>query len=142
MKEITKKYTNGEVTVVWKPSICIHSTVCFTGLPKVFDPKSRPWVNIGAAETERIIAQVKLCPSGALSFYLNSKSGEPDLKTGPENLVEISSNGPLLVYGTISVKNIDGKEEKKSGVTAFCRCGGSKNKPYCDGTHKENGFYG
>ena len=74
MKEITKKYTNGEVTIVWKPTVCTHSTICWklaTGLPKVFNPMERPWIKPENADTERIIEQVKKCPSGALSFYLN-----------------------------------------------------------------------
>ena len=140
MKEITKKYTNGEVTVVWKPGTCIHSAICFNGLPQVFDPTTRPWINIGAADTERIINQVKQCPSGALSFYRNE---ENSIRTDTAaTIAEASLNGPLLVYGNIAVKKSDGTEEKKNDVTAFCRCGGSANKPYCDGTHKKNGFKG
>jgi uncharacterized Fe-S cluster protein YjdI len=78
-KNSTKTYTNGEVTVVWKPGICIHSTVCWktaTGLPEVFDPRKRPWVNIEGATTIRIVNQVKKCPSGALSFFYNSTRQE------------------------------------------------------------------
>ena len=142
MKKITKKYTNGEVTVVWKPNICIHSAICFNGLPQVFDPTSRPWINIGAANTERIVNQVKQCPSGALSHHMNSEHQTSDLKVDTGNIVEVSTNGPLLVYGNILVKENGGKEEKKENLTAFCRCGGSNNKPYCDGTHKINGFKG
>ncbi|HEV7620162.1 MAG TPA: (4Fe-4S)-binding protein [Flavisolibacter sp.] len=71
MPKDTLNYTNGEVTVVWQPKLCIHSAKCFHGLPDVFDPKKKPWVNIAGAGTLQIIEQVKLCPSGALSFYLN-----------------------------------------------------------------------
>jgi len=74
MKDITKKYSNGEVTIVWKPAICQHSTICWkmaTGLPQVFNPLEKPWIKPGAAGTERIIEQVKKCPSGALSFFMN-----------------------------------------------------------------------
>ncbi len=67
-KKITKKYSNGEVTVIWRPHLCIHSTICFNGLPEVFRPRERPWVRIERASTKRIIEQVKQCPSGALSF--------------------------------------------------------------------------
>ena len=70
MDEIIKKYTNGEVTVIWQPSKCIHSTICLNGLPQVFDPQKRPWVNIKGAETSKIIEQVKECPSGALTYEL------------------------------------------------------------------------
>ncbi len=67
----TVQYTNGEVTVVWKPHVCKHSTHCFRELPAVFDPKKRPWVNIHGATSQQIIEQVKKCPSGALSFFMN-----------------------------------------------------------------------
>ncbi len=67
----TKKYSNGEVTVVWKPAICQHTGICFMGLPQVFDPSRRPWVAIDGASTEEIVAQVGRCPSGALSYFMN-----------------------------------------------------------------------
>jgi uncharacterized Fe-S cluster protein YjdI len=67
----TKKYTNGEVTVIWKPAFCQHSKICWTGLIDVFDPRKKPWINMDGADTERIIEQVKMCPSGALSYYMN-----------------------------------------------------------------------
>lgn len=49
-----KQYTNGEITVVWKPDVCIHSTICFKGLPDVFKPKERPWVKIEGAQTRKL----------------------------------------------------------------------------------------
>lgn len=63
-----KKYSNGVITVLWEPDKCIHSAICFRGLPQVFDPRKRPWVDISGAEDERIIDQVNKCPSGALSI--------------------------------------------------------------------------
>lgn len=63
-----RSYDNGEIRVIWRPSLCIHSRVCFRGLPAVFDPRRRPWVAIDAAPSDRIIAQVDGCPSGALSW--------------------------------------------------------------------------
>jgi uncharacterized Fe-S cluster protein YjdI len=83
-KNLTKTYTNGKITVVWKPGACIHSTICWkeaTGLPEVFDPRERPWIRIDAASTERIAEQVRKCPSGALSFYYNDYN-EGDEKGG------------------------------------------------------------
>ncbi|MCK5034181.1 MAG: (4Fe-4S)-binding protein [Calditrichia bacterium] len=71
MKNIIKKYSNGEITVVWEPAKCIHSTICFKGLPGVFDPRKKPWVNIEGADTEKIVDQVKACPSEALSYFQN-----------------------------------------------------------------------
>lgn len=81
MKDITKHYSNGEVTIVWKPSICFHSTICWkaaTGLPEVFHPQHLPWITPEFADTETIIAQVKKCPSGALSFVMNADLEKQD----------------------------------------------------------------
>jgi uncharacterized Fe-S cluster protein YjdI len=72
-QEITKQYTNGEVTITWKPQVCRHSSNCFHGLPKVFDPGRRPWIDPKASTTREIIDQVKKCPSGALSTVMNSE---------------------------------------------------------------------
>jgi uncharacterized Fe-S cluster protein YjdI len=77
MKDITKKYTNGEITIVWKPNMCIHSTMCWkevTGLREVFNPMEKPWIKPEGASTKRIVDQIKQCPSGALSFYYNNEA--------------------------------------------------------------------
>jgi len=140
MKDITKKYTNGEVTIIWKPGECIHSGICFRGLGEVFDPHKRPWITPEGSTSERIIGQVKKCPSGALSYYLNRDAGDEALKIEAETIVETMPNGPLMVYGNVSVKDSSGSITRKNNVTAFCRCGSSQNKPYCDGTHKKIGF--
>jgi uncharacterized Fe-S cluster protein YjdI len=68
VKDITKTYSNGDVTIVWKPSQCIHSAICFKGLGEVFDPRKRPWITLENSTPEKIIDQVKKCPSGALSL--------------------------------------------------------------------------
>lgn len=64
----TREYSNGEITIVWEPKVCAHSGICARGLPAVFDPKRRPWIDPLAASTEELIAQVDRCPSGALSY--------------------------------------------------------------------------
>ncbi|MDB5282242.1 MAG: (4Fe-4S)-binding protein [Bacteroidota bacterium] len=71
-KNLTKEYSNGEVTIVWKNALCQHSGNCVRGLPGVFNSKTNPWINAQGASTEQIIEQVKKCPSGALSFYMNA----------------------------------------------------------------------
>jgi uncharacterized Fe-S cluster protein YjdI len=73
MKSITKKYTNGEITIIWKPDVCIHSAICFKGMAHVFDPRRRPWITPDAATTNEIIEQVKKCPSQALTFVMNDE---------------------------------------------------------------------
>jgi len=69
----THHYSNTELTVTWKPDLCIHSGICFKGLPGVFDPRRKPWIDLGKAETEKIIGQVNKCPSGALSIETDQK---------------------------------------------------------------------
>ena len=143
MKEITKHYSNGEVTIVWQPALCIHSKKCWNGLPEVFDPKVRPWINAEAASTDAIMSQVNQCPSGALSYFMNNEvPKEPGVAATVENIVEVSANGPLLIYGNITIKDAEGNETRKHKVTALCRCGASGNKPYCDGSHKKINFTG
>lgn len=63
-----KEYSNGDVTIVWKPKLCIHSEVCVKTLPKVYNPKERTWIKPENATTEELISQVAKCPSGALSI--------------------------------------------------------------------------
>ena len=67
------KYSNGEVTIVWQPHLCIHSGNCTRGLPEVFKPGEKPWITPEGATTEKIIEQVKKCPSGALSYFMNDE---------------------------------------------------------------------
>lgn len=73
-KEIVKHYSNGELTVVWKPALCIHSGVCVRTLPKVYNTQERPWIKPENATTEELKTQIDRCPSGALSYFTN----EPD----------------------------------------------------------------
>ncbi|HEV7781903.1 MAG TPA: (4Fe-4S)-binding protein [Chitinophagaceae bacterium] len=147
MGKDTLKYTNDEVTIVWKPKTWIHSTICWKGLTEVFNPKERPWIKMGGASTERIIEQVRQCPSGALSYYLNAEAPvmSPD-KVVAESAhimkIEVSANGPYLIKTECLIVHSDGKEETKTGTVALCRCGASANKPYCDGTHRKIGFEG
>jgi uncharacterized Fe-S cluster protein YjdI len=72
-KENVKEYTNGKITVVWKPSKCIHAGVCVKTLPEVYHPKAKPWIKPEKATTEQLKSQIMKCPSGALSFYINDK---------------------------------------------------------------------
>jgi uncharacterized Fe-S cluster protein YjdI len=144
MRDITKKYSNGEITIVWKPQMCIHSTICWkatTGLPDVFNPAEHPWIKPENASTAELVAQVSKCPSGALTYVVNEAVTQVTDVEG-DTIIETAPNGPLLVYGNITIKNKNGQEEKRHKVTAFCRCGASSNKPYCDGTHIKIGFEG
>lgn len=140
-REIIKEYSNGELTVVWKPKRCIHAAICVNTLPKVYDPNKKPWIEPENASIDELKSQIDKCPSGALTYYIKGES--ENIKDMSSNTrVEVMANGPLLVHGTLEVKDAGGKTESKSGVTALCRCGASDNKPYCDGAHKKIDFTG
>lgn len=142
----TKKYSNGEVTIVWKPGVCIHSAICVKGLPGVFNAQRQPWIDMSQAETNAIIEQVKKCPSGALSYFLNKEVPAEADKIVAEAAsilkVEVAPNGPYLIKTECLIVHSDGREETKTGTVALCRCGASANKPYCDGAHRKVGFEG
>ncbi|MBS1584963.1 MAG: (4Fe-4S)-binding protein [Bacteroidetes bacterium] len=76
MSDIVKHYSNGAVTVVWKPGLCAHSENCWRGLASVFNPGKKPWIDVTASDTESIIAQVSKCPSGALSIERENKGSQ------------------------------------------------------------------
>lgn len=134
-----KEYIKEDLTVLWDASICIHSEKCYHGLESVFNPNQRPWINVDGASKKIIMAQIDQCPSGALSYKYNEMEKEV---MSESTKVEPLTNGPLMIYGNIVLKTIDGEELIERKAVAFCRCGHSSNKPYCDGQHKAHGFQG
>ncbi|WP_462250370.1 (4Fe-4S)-binding protein [Ekhidna sp.] len=134
-----KEYESEDLTVVWQPEKCIHSENCFNGLSSVFNPNERPWVNVNGAPDKSIKEVIDKCPSGALSYRMKNMADNQN-EIEEEQVVEVIKGGPLMVYGNINVKHHDGSETSKHRVTAFCRCGASSNKPYCDGSHKSIAF--
>lgn len=74
---MTKTYATDAITVTWKPDLCRHTGICARGLPRVFDPGRRPWIELGHADADTIAAQVDKCPSGALSWHVTG-SASPD----------------------------------------------------------------
>lgn len=132
---IRKKYEKDGVNIYWEPKKCMHSAVCVKGLPKVFRPSEKPWMHLDEATIEQLKTQIDACPSGALS-YENSKEKEAASAVD----VTVMKGGPLLMKGSLEVKHADGTKENKTKVTAFCRCGASSQKPYCDGAHNKINF--
>lgn len=125
MRQKIKEYSNGEVTVVWKADVCMHSANCVNGLKEVFNPGNKPWINVEGASSERIVDQVKQCPSGALSFYWNDREKAENQESTPA-----SKKGKIAFKEPAKVDLIAGK------TYAWCACGLSGNQPFCDGTHK------
>ncbi len=132
-----KDYQGTEITIHDNRGICCHDGSCVKLLPKVFRRHEKPWINPNGAIVEEIIEVVKKCPSGALSYTIESKRYK-NLDTEP--MIKVSKNGPLEIKGFILLKDDEKSKPESEEHFCLCRCGGSKNKPFCDGSHHENGF--
>lgn len=133
---LLKEYASDEIVVEWEPRLCFHSRNCVRALPQVFDDSRRPWIDVDAASAGEIEAAVSRCPSGALRAR---RIGRRSRKLRPAEVCA-SADGPLLVTGGVRVLDADGNVLYEGERAALCRCGGSSNKPFCDGTHRTNGF--
>lgn len=150
MDSNNREYTNGEITVYWRPKLCIHATICYTQLNEVFNPRKRPWVDMSGSTTEKIIDIVNRCPTDALTYRWNHDIGTGEIPSKKEAApevekpvqIQIMKDGPIVVTGRIKLTDASGKEYKTYSITSFCRCGASSNMPFCDGTHRKIGFRG
>jgi CDGSH-type Zn-finger protein/uncharacterized Fe-S cluster protein YjdI len=132
-------YESNDLSVTYELKRCIHAAECVRGLPRVFNPKRKPWVELDHAEADDITTVVLRCPSGAL--HISESGGEPYSEPVPErNSVVICADGPLYLRGDIVVKTREDEIIARDTRMALCRCGASKNKPFCDNSHKEVGF--
>jgi uncharacterized Fe-S cluster protein YjdI len=136
---LTKEYATEEIVVEWEPRLCYHSQNCVRSLPQVFDDSRRPWIKIDAATAHEVEDAVARCPSGALRT--RRLGAVPPKRQQPLEL-SASADGPLLVTGGVRILDAEGTLLYEGERAALCRCGGSANKPFCDGTHKKNGFRG
>lgn len=159
-----RKYSNGEITVYWKPVACVHASYCYRELIEVFDPGRRPWVDMKGASTERIIETVNLCPTEALTWKWDddekNKNINPDqtnhiifrrpelmeqdsieIKENPVS-VKVMVDGPIVIKGNFTLINNGVKKEVVESLLSICRCGASDHKPFCDGKHRKVGFIG
>jgi uncharacterized Fe-S cluster protein YjdI len=136
---VMKEYATEEIVVEWEPRLCFHSKNCVRSLPQVFDETRRPWITVDAASADEVDAAVARCPSGALRAR---RVGIPARKREGAPEIRASANGPLLLSGGVRVLDAEGNLLYEGERAALCRCGGSGNKPFCDGTHGTNGFSG
>lgn len=126
------------ITIRDNRSICAHAGHCTDGLPGVFKDGSEPWIDPAGGDAEAIVAVITRCPSGALSGSLDEK-GEVIVESGPPRIA-ITKDGPYAVRGKVELAGARWAQGAPKDRYTLCRCGGSKNKPFCDGTHWELGF--
>ena len=124
------EYVEGRaMTLIYEGHRCIHARFCVTGAPRVFLANVKgPWIHPDAIDVERLVAIAQECPSGAIRY--RRKDGRPDESAPAVNLAAIRENGPYAFRAPLV---LDGA---RAGFRAtLCRCGASKNKPFCDGSH-------
>lgn len=153
-----KEYVADGITVLWDSDICIHSAHCARTLPTVFRPQNRPWIDVDGASADEIQRTIDGCPSGALGYRLpaDDLARSADSPMGQEVVAEamgiveesaadsvtvtVEADGPLFVSGPVRIVGADGTVVEETERTWLCRCGHSSSKPFCDGSHRRQGF--
>jgi CDGSH-type Zn-finger protein/uncharacterized Fe-S cluster protein YjdI len=139
MSDDITRYPGSDVDVTWDGRLCIHVGECGRASGELFVGGRKPWCQPDAGgEAEAVQEVVRRCPTGAL--FAHRADGAATEQADAENVVVVSNNGPLYVRGDLAV---DGAADDMPGVrfrAALCRCGLSKNKPFCDNSHEAGGF--
>ena len=134
---VQREYRTGQIVVYWEPQLCIHTARCLRGLPQVFDINRRPWIKVDAASADQIAEVVARCPTSALRF--ERLDGGPQEQAPEQTTIQATPDGPLYVRGDLKIIDQD-RSIHKLKRAALCRCGHSKNKPFCDGSHWDVDF--
>ena len=136
--DLTRSYEGAGVRVLWFAGRCIHSAACIRAAPAVFDPRRRPWIDLGAGDASAIVAAVERCPTGAL--HVEALDGTP-LEQEPTTVhIQAVRDGPYYVHGLVEITDDEGGVFRRDTRVALCRCGESKHLPLCDNTHRSIGF--
>jgi CDGSH-type Zn-finger protein len=125
-------YSGKDITIHDNRGVCAHSGFCTDNSPQVFNRHREPWIDPDADQANKTADTIRLCPSGALSY---TKDGTlyKDLDRNPG--ITVSKNGPHYVVGGIELKDPQGSVPESKEHFTLCRCGHSKNKPFCSGEH-------
>jgi pyruvate oxidase len=117
--------------------ICSHAGFCTDGCPHVWRSNAEPWIDAAAAERDEIIETIRQCPSGALSYEIDGVVH--DTFDQPAE-IRVSHNGPYRARGGIEIAGVERAAGASLEHCTLCRCGQSRNKPFCDGSHWYAGF--
>ncbi len=131
-------YPGEKISIQYEVKRCIHAAECAHGLPGVFDPQRKPWINPNEAAADAVATLVERCPTGALHFTRHD--GGPAEAVPEQNRVTVAADGPLWLRGELEIIGPDGVVVLKDTRLALCRCGASNNKPFCDGSHAKAAF--
>jgi uncharacterized Fe-S cluster protein YjdI/CDGSH-type Zn-finger protein len=133
-----RRYEGEKVDILFDAKRCIHAGKCVGGLRSVFNPDGRPWINADEASADEIAEVIHKCPTGALSY--ERKDGGPAEVAQAEVSLAVDKNGPIFVRGTIDLRDHAGEPIQVGPRAALCRCGASKDKPFCDNSHNDIDF--
>ena len=139
----TRDYESTSLVVHWDAEICSHSGHCAASLPGVFRPGERPWIDVAGASDDEIAATIDGCPSGALSYTRTDDTvpvGSGEVEPESEVVVRVWGSGPYEIVGKTHILDNDGNLIREVTKASLCRCGLSKVKPFCDGSHKDGAF--
>ena len=129
-----KPVETDKITVTYDGKKCIHARRCVLGLPEVFVPNAKGgWIHPENADVEELARIIDSCPSGALAYA--RKDGGAEEPTPKVNTARLWANGPVEYRGTLKMP-----DDAQATRALMCRCGKSKNKPYCDNSHLDAGF--
>ncbi len=136
-KKETFTYPGDRATVTWQGKLCIHIGECGRAEGDLFVGGRKPWCQPDLASDDEIADVIQRCPTGALSFEFSD--GSQVEQATQENTIQVAYNGPLFVRGDLQIDgapDVPGLQFR----AALCRCGKSKNKPFCDNSHLDTGF--
>ncbi len=132
-------YEGEKVAIHDNRGVCAHAGSCTDGLPSVFRLKQEPWIDPQGAPAQDVIETIRKCPSGALSYTVDGVEHR-DRGEGDPGAIFVSQNGPYVVTGGPELLDTPLGEGASTEHFTLCRCGASKNKPFCDGSHWYNNF--
>lgn len=132
-----KDYVGKHITIHDNRRLCAHAGKCTHGLASVWRMGEKPWIDPDGADVEATIAVIEQCPSGALSYSIDGEHADAGAVA---DSVVVSENGPYHVTGAIALNDPSRSTDDLPARYALCRCGASKNKPFCDGSHSDVKF--
>ncbi|MBI2684425.1 MAG: CDGSH iron-sulfur domain-containing protein [Actinobacteria bacterium] len=131
-------YAGKDLDATWDARLCIHVGECTRAHGELFKSGRDPWGEPDRADADTVAEVVTRCPTGALAYV--RKDGGPAETPNAENTAVIANNGPIYVRGDLGIPGIPADMPATSFRAALCRCGESKNKPFCDNSHESTGF--
>jgi len=137
-KKTNFQYPGETATVFWNRRLCIHVGECGRAKGELFVGGRDPWCQPDLTSNEEVAEVINRCPTGALTvdFAEGARAEQPE----PVNTVNVAYNGPLFVRGRLTIEDAPADAPGLALRAALCRCGKSRNKPFCDNSHEKEGF--